>query len=209
MDRLKYGVRTPGVYKIYFNDRSEFYIGSSVNLYQRRNEHSAMFKKNVHYNKRLQSAYNESGSYLMEILAYCYILEIKDIEQEHLDKNKDNLFMCNIALDSRSVGKGRPLSENNRKALRKYYDTHKDVLRAQWFANIDQRRKVIDITTGRVFESAKAVILEYNFVGPTFRGKINPKTIQSKNDTNFMYLDDYLTNKECTLEDFLKNRKAA
>lgn len=62
-----------GIYKItnLVNDKS--YIGSSINIYNRKHTHSTKLKNNNHSNKHLQAAYIKYGSdeFIFEVLEYC------------------------------------------------------------------------------------------------------------------------------------------
>ena len=50
-----------GIYKISNLSNDKFYIGSSVNLYNRFHTHSTKLKSNIHKSKHLQSSYNKYG----------------------------------------------------------------------------------------------------------------------------------------------------
>lgn len=58
-----------GIYAIYFNQHpDEFYIGKSVNLYVRLQEHKSALAANRHVNTKLQNYYNKYGMPNFEIL---------------------------------------------------------------------------------------------------------------------------------------------
>lgn len=77
---------SPGVYCIY-DDKSRFYIGSSVNLYERLIRHRADLRKSRHESNYLQNVYNKYGeqSLTIQILHYCEPSEVVDFEQIYLD----------------------------------------------------------------------------------------------------------------------------
>ena len=50
-----------GIYKITNTINDRFYIGSSVNIHKRLNEHKRMLRKNIHDNDFLQKSWNKHG----------------------------------------------------------------------------------------------------------------------------------------------------
>lgn len=52
-----------GIYKIYFQNSSKLYIGSSKDICRRWSNHLNDLRKNKHCNKHLQNAYNKYGYY--------------------------------------------------------------------------------------------------------------------------------------------------
>ena len=59
-----------GVYKITNNETGKFYIGSSIDIYQRWHAHKSKLKRGVHCNQHLQNSWNKYGEevFLFEIL---------------------------------------------------------------------------------------------------------------------------------------------
>jgi len=77
-----------GIYKIQsVKDPDKFYIGSAVNLYNRRNRHFSELRLNMHYNQKLQRFYNKYGQNCLtfEILLLCPISELLAWEQHFLN----------------------------------------------------------------------------------------------------------------------------
>lgn len=62
-----------GIYKITNLVNQKFYIGSSVNLYNRFHTHSTKLKHNIHSSKHLQASYNKYGkdNFIFEVIEYC------------------------------------------------------------------------------------------------------------------------------------------
>ena len=79
-----------GVYQIINTINSNQYIGSSVNLKRRKNEHFNLLRKNKHNNKHLQNSYNKYGeeNFLFVILEICEKIKCVEIEQIHINKHK-------------------------------------------------------------------------------------------------------------------------
>src|SRR5271169_3288132 len=59
MDRIP---NTPGIYAICHIDSSSCYVGSAVNLAQRKRSHYSALNKSIHPNSHLQRAWNKYGS---------------------------------------------------------------------------------------------------------------------------------------------------
>jgi group I intron endonuclease len=58
---LKKVKKVSGIYKIENTDTGKIYVGSSVNIHRRWNEHKRDLKKNEHGNKYLQNSWNKYG----------------------------------------------------------------------------------------------------------------------------------------------------
>ena len=50
-----------GIYQIKNLVNEKIYVGSAINLYQRKCEHFSDLRKNIHDNPHLQSSYNKYG----------------------------------------------------------------------------------------------------------------------------------------------------
>ena len=74
-----------GVYGI-FTPNGSAYVGSSVHIQQRFNEHRSMLSRQKHHSIRLQRAYNKHGDQLRyEILCECRPDELNQKEQEFIN----------------------------------------------------------------------------------------------------------------------------
>lgn len=79
-----------GVYKIANIVTNDFYIGSSVQLSVRRNQHFNQLSNNTHNNKHLQNSFNKhsSSNFIFEILSTCPIEYCLKLEQWFIDNLK-------------------------------------------------------------------------------------------------------------------------
>lgn len=78
-----------GVYKITNTVNGKVYVGSSLNLHKRGNQHFNALRKGIHYNPKLQRAFNKHGesSFVYEILEVCSsdAEMLMAREQHHID----------------------------------------------------------------------------------------------------------------------------
>ncbi len=104
---------------------------------------------------------------------------------------------------------GKTASQHTREKMRAWCLRNKDSIgeKRKGHGN-SMAKKVINIQTGELFECAMYAAAHAGINKTTFRERINPNG-KVRNNTNYVYLEDYLSNKECSMEDFLKNRKAA
>ena len=81
VDIKKYNI---GVYEIENKNTNIKYIGSSSNLYNRKNKHFSNLKHNCHPNKHLQNSYNIYGKnyFIFNVLLYCSIDNLIFYEQK-------------------------------------------------------------------------------------------------------------------------------
>ena len=95
--------KNTGVYKIVNSINGRFYIGSSININKRWNEHRRMLNKNKHDNKFLQNSWNKHGE---KMFTFNIIEHVGDInlllvrEQYYLDlfKSDHKKLLYNICL---------------------------------------------------------------------------------------------------------------
>lgn len=86
-----------GVYKISFNSGYYFYIGSSINLNNRKRSHLSRLIRNAHYNKKMQNVFNEYKDFNFEILEFVAVKNLLCKEQSYLDNLKPNLNIQGVA----------------------------------------------------------------------------------------------------------------
>ncbi|MHA1342378.1 MAG: GIY-YIG nuclease family protein [Promethearchaeota archaeon] len=85
-----------GIYQILNKINNKIYIGSAVDLKQRKNSHFNTLDKNKHWNKYLQRSYNKYGkeNFKFQILLYCNKKE---------KENKQGVSILNILSNSRGI----------------------------------------------------------------------------------------------------------
>lgn len=109
-----------GVYKITNIVNEKVYIGSSINLAQRKQRHFNELRQGIHCNKHLQLSFSKYGedNFLFEILEYCLVEECIAREQHYLNiyspSSIDGLY--NICLVAGSI-LGVKLSEETKKKI--------------------------------------------------------------------------------------------
>lgn len=118
-----------GIYQIRNLKNNKIYVGSSNNLFQRKNyEHLKLLKKNNHFNEHLQNAWNIYGaeSFVFEIIEFCKPEEKIEKEQYWIDflgvLNKKNGY--NI----RPEASGNTLSMETKQKLRDINKNKKGVV---------------------------------------------------------------------------------
>lgn len=119
-----------GIYKIVNKINEKYYIGGSINIERRWNEHKYDLRRNIHHNNHLQNSWNMYGENSFEfiIIDICDIAEVKLIEQRHLDiANTDKNKSYNISF----IAEGGDLNEISKekisKSLKKYYINHPEM----------------------------------------------------------------------------------
>lgn len=113
-------INSPGVYKIVNLINNSCYIGSSINLRLRKNQHSNMLRKNKHSNQKLQNSVNKYGfdNFVFCILENCNKSEVRFIEQKYLDSEKPTL---NISSKVDPLICEKVIEERSKKARVKYF----------------------------------------------------------------------------------------
>ncbi len=88
-----------GIYCIYWDIRpNDYYIGRSINLNVRKQEHLSALARNSHYNLKLQNYYNKFGIPNIEILEYAKPEVLKELEIQYINEFnsfKDGLNLTN------------------------------------------------------------------------------------------------------------------
>ena len=90
-----------GIYKITNTTNKKIYIGSSVNILNRKYKHFWMLNKGIHNNEYLQKSYNKYGKdvFIFEVVEYCEPNELIE---------KENKFI--IIYESNNLKKGYNLA---------------------------------------------------------------------------------------------------
>lgn len=108
--------RKCGVYQIRNAIDNKIYVGSSKNLYSRKESHFYNLSKNKHINQHLQNAYNKYGkeNFIFEIIEFCNTDEQIIFEQYWLDK----LNVCSNGYNIQPKAGKIIVTEETRKKLR-------------------------------------------------------------------------------------------
>jgi len=91
-----------GIYKLYFKDGA-YYIGKSVDLTRRKDEHFRSLKLNKHVNENVQFTYLACGFPEFIVLETCSIDKLDNLEQEYLNNSIEDIknYTClNINLNA-------------------------------------------------------------------------------------------------------------
>ena len=123
---------TTGVYWFYqrSTDRA-VYVGSSVNVERRIQEHRRMLQDGKHYNSHLQRTWNKYGAddFEMALLEPADAAQLKEREQFWMEA-MPSWPTCNIAIAADNAMRGRKHTEETRQKLsRPFSDEHKQKLR--------------------------------------------------------------------------------
>ncbi len=78
---------TSGIYRIRNTVNGKFYIGSATNLYQRRHVHFHELRNQIHFNPKLQAAFNKHGeqAFAFEVIELVLTPFLIEREQFYLD----------------------------------------------------------------------------------------------------------------------------
>jgi group I intron endonuclease len=81
-----------GIYRILNTINNKTYIGSSVNIDNRKYKHFWMLSRGIHDNEYLQKSFNKYGkdTFIFEVLEECDELKLIDRENFYIDKYKSN-----------------------------------------------------------------------------------------------------------------------
>lgn len=119
-DKDKFILNKSGIYFIKIIGYNKIYIGSSINIFNRKQRHLSLLRKNKHPNKHLQKLYNENGYdyFVFGILELCKPDKSLLIHKEQFYINSfgfENIInICKIAGYYNS---NRPLSEEDIKNI--------------------------------------------------------------------------------------------
>lgn len=101
-----------GIYQISIGER--YYIGSAANLERRKREHLSQLHRGVHFNVRVQRAWDKYGVFEWRILEECDSVSLLEREQLYLDEYYDGKDCLNFNPTAKSP-LGYKLSPEQRK----------------------------------------------------------------------------------------------
>lgn len=130
--------RKSGIYKIYSHDK--VYIGSSRCLYRRWSGHKRGLLRNIHFNKKLQSFYNEHGerSLTFEVIEFCSIENLYDKEKYYI--MKFNSIQGGFNISAPYKNSGTKLSEEHKRKIREGHRKSKHINVVAFLKNLEKAR---------------------------------------------------------------------
>lgn len=94
---------TIGIYSLYWEEEDLIYIGQSLNIESRKNDHISALKRKDHFNYKVQNAYNKYGLPKLLVLEVTTSAELDTKEIYWIQETNAQL---NIAIGGGSGGKG-------------------------------------------------------------------------------------------------------
>lgn len=96
-----------GIYALYWWDQDLIYIGQSQDIDRRYKEHLSTLKSKKHTNYKVQDAYNKYGIPKLEIVEYCSLQQLNELEiQWTLEFNSLNTIQGLNIIEAGTVGYG-------------------------------------------------------------------------------------------------------
>lgn len=130
-----------GIYRIRIGNRS--YIGSSMNLHIRRNQHLSDLKHNRHCNRFLQNAYNKHKEFEFEILEGCKATT--DDKLRELEKLYIEVYKPEFNIED-------PITHFGQK---KIYQFDKQGTLIAEYSCASEAANVLEISTSNIFHAAQ------------------------------------------------------
>jgi len=81
----------PCIYGIVNTVNNKIYIGSATGHYRRKGQHFYMLRRNIHYNKHLQSSWNKYGEDKFKFIIYEFVTDLLNLtnrEEFYINKYK-------------------------------------------------------------------------------------------------------------------------
>lgn len=124
-----------GIYAITNNQDGKSYIGGTINIKRRWNNHKSLLKRKKHGNIHLQSIYNEHGEdvFSYRILEECQEDYLEERETHWINKlnTTDIKYGYNIAIDVTAPMKGREFSEEHKKVVIESFQKYKEKIKLE------------------------------------------------------------------------------
>lgn len=204
-----------GIYKIQsLSNPKKFYIGSAINLKNRKSQHFSLLKKRCHYNKIMQNAYDKYNDLVfinIEIVFNVQLLIIR--EQYYINSLNPPFNICKKAgsplgvkhSDSTKYNRSLALIGNKNSLGFKHSKETKIKLSNIRIGNkngkgnkgksltesqklllsIKHSKIILNTQTGIFYESAKELSKLHGYKLTTLRAKLNG---QNLNNTNYIYV---------------------
>jgi group I intron endonuclease len=134
-----------GIYVIKFKDPFYFYIGRSVNVEKRINDHFRDLTNSKHKNPRMQNVFNKYGSKSMDSFLLTEINEsdrIEQVEQQLIDMFIDEDYCLNINRTA-GVGCDVPFTDERRRKI-----AEKATGRCGYKRTAEQKKRISDALMG-------------------------------------------------------------
>ena len=168
------------IYQINIGDH--FYIGQTTDIKVRMNNHKWELKGQRHHNTYMQNAFNKYSEFNYEVLFTCTKNYLDLVEQELIDLYKGRKGFMNMMLSVKTKrGAEHPWTGCKHTDKTK----NKMSLSATKRNKACRARKVIDLSTGYIFETVKDAAKSVNYKSRTLNAML---TGQNPNKTNFKYL---------------------
>lgn len=92
-----------GIYSIFWLQEDLFYIGQSVNIEERLNNHISLLKRKIHHNYKLQKAFDTYGSPEFCLLQECLPSELNLLEIQYIEEFNSIVQGLNIVPGGKSI----------------------------------------------------------------------------------------------------------
>lgn len=139
-----------GVYQITWPS-GHYYVGSSSDLDRRKRTHANRLKGRRHVNPHMQAVFNKYGPGRFEVLELCPPEEVREIEQEHLDREFEEGSKLFLNISTNAIGGRGKWSDQSRAKLSKtrtgmkFSDEHRaNIARARresWYKEPEDARR--------------------------------------------------------------------
>jgi group I intron endonuclease len=184
----------PGVYVIVNLKNNKFYIGSSVNLYNRKSHHFSFLKKNKHANRYLQRAWNKDSKYFI-------MLELEKVEDRNNVYDREQWWLDELTPYDNSIGYNLSHTATGNNGIKRTPETCAKLSKAKkgttHTTSEETKRKISESNTGKVrSEETKQKLREINLgktlseehkqkIGESSRKSLsNPKIIEKMRKDN-------------------------
>lgn len=117
-------MKIKGIYKIINKINDTYYVGSSIDIFERWYSHKKLLNNNKHYNKHLQNAWNKYGEISFEFKIIeeqgSKQVDLLELEQKYLNIAKSE-STYNLTFIAGGGNHGNEINKKISKSLKKYY----------------------------------------------------------------------------------------